>query len=248
MGVSKNESPFQRLRDQRDESLRHQLDEQSLEKVLTRAEDVNRRHGFLAWDPERLASDPLGDPGPRYSRLRPPTLESPRLFISYGWSRDETFQTYESDLWADAFAGYLFNAGYDVWFDRDPRNFDKGLNWFQVLTRMNDCSYFIPIITDRYVERVSSPSGAGPLVAEWKHALGLFPEFLTIIGIWHSGSKLPEGLSEANVVDIRSNPAPWGGPLDEMFPPAASGAHGIPSLPPPNRPPDPDHWPKYRPY
>jgi hypothetical protein len=69
-----------------------------------------------------------------------------------------------------------------------------------------------------------------------------------MIGIWHSGSKLPAELPSANVVDIRGNPAPWGGLLDEMFPAAAPGAHGIPKLPPPDRPPDPDQWPKYRPY
>lgn len=241
-------SPQQRLREQRDASLRSQLDKESLAKVLRRVEDVNRRFGFLAWDPERLAEDSKGDPGPQYPRLRPPTPEAPRLFVSYGWSRDETHQTYESDLWTDAFAGSLFNAGYDIWFDRDPRNFDKGLNWFQVLSRMNDCNYFIPILTDSYVERISSPRAAGPLVAEWQQALRLFPKYLTIIAIWHSGSKLPAELPAANVVDIRDNPAPWGGPLDAMFPPAAPGAHGIPKLPPPDRPPDPEHWPKYQPY
>lgn len=246
--MAERDSPHERLREQRDASLRRQLDKESLASVLRRVEAVNRRFGFLAWDPERLVEDPRGDPGPKYPRLTPPTPESPRLFISYGWSRDETHHTYESDLWTDAFAGSLFNAGYDIWFDRDPRNFDKGLNWFQVLTRMNDCNYFVAILTDSYVERISSPQAAGPLVAEWQHALRLFPKFLTMIGIWHSGSKLPAELPGANVVDIRGNPAPWGGLLDEMFPPAAPGAHAIPKLPPPDRPPDPDQWPKYQPY
>lgn len=244
----KKPTPFQHLRDQRDASLKQQLDKTSLEEVLKRAQTVNKRFGFLAWDPEKLAQNPVGDPGPGYPRLTPPTAESPRLFISYSWSRDEIHRTYESDLWVDAFAGWLFGRGYNIWFDRDPRNLETGLNWFQVLTRMNDCNYFIPIITDQYIDRVTSANGVGPLVAEWKHAQKLFPNFLTFVGIRRSGSKLPEPLTVSNTVDVRDNPAPWSEPLEEMFPVAAPGRHAIPRLPPPDRPPDPPHWPKFQPY
>jgi hypothetical protein len=219
-----------------------------IEQLLQRVEVVNRRAGFMAWDPEKLALDPRGDPGPGYPRLRPPTQDSPRLFISYGWSRDETYDAFESDLWIDAFAGFLFGRGYDIVFDRDPRNFHKGLSWTALLVRMNDCNYFVPVISDAYIERISSPNPVGAVVAEWNHALKMFPEWLTMIGIWHSGSPLPEPLTEANTVNVRDNPSPWGTEIAEMFPEAPADGRGVPKLPAPKRPPDPPHWPKSRPY
>jgi hypothetical protein len=54
-----------------------------IQQLLQRVELVNSQQGFMAWDPEKVALDPGGDPGPAYPRLRPPTQESPRLFISY---------------------------------------------------------------------------------------------------------------------------------------------------------------------
>jgi hypothetical protein len=219
-----------------------------IQQLLQRVEAVNRQAGFMAWDPEKIALDPRGDPGPDYPRLRPPTQDSPRLFISYGWSRDETYGTYESDLWVDAFAGFLFGCGYDIVFDRDPRNIDKGLSWFTLLTRMNDCNYFVPIISNAYVERISSQQAAGAVVAEWNHAVEMSPRWLAMIGIWHSGSILPEPLTETNTVDIRDDPSPWAAGIAEMFPPAPPGGRGVPNLPAPERPPDPPNWPPYRPY
>ena len=136
-----------------------------IQQLLQRVDAVNRRAGFMAWDPEKIALDPRGDPGPEYPRLRPPAQDSPRLFISYGWSRDETYDTFESDVWVDAFAGFLFGRGYDIVFDRDPRNIEKGLSWLALLTRMNDCNFFVPIISNEYVERISSQRAAGAVVA-----------------------------------------------------------------------------------
>ena len=219
-----------------------------IQQLLQRVEAVNKQAGFMAWDPEKLALDPSGDPGLDHPRLRPPTPDSPRLFISYGWSRDETYETFDSDLWVDAFAGFLFGRGYDIVFDRDPRNFGKGLNWFSLLVRMNDCNYFVPIISDEYMERISSPQATGAAMAEWNHAVKMSPEWLTMIGVWYSGSTLPKPLTDANTVDIRDDPSPWAESIGDMFPPAAAGARGIPQLPAPERPPDPPQWPKYVPF
>jgi hypothetical protein len=171
-----------------------------IQQLLQRVEAVNKRCGFMAWDPEKLALVPGGDPGLAYPRLRPPTQESPRLFISYGWSRDQTHDTFETDFWVDAFAGFLFGRGYEIVFDRDPRNFDKHLSWQALLMRMNDCNYFVPIISDAYIERIASPDATGAVVTEWNHAVKAYPEWLTVIGIWHSGAPLPEPLTEANSV------------------------------------------------
>lgn len=222
--------------------------ESVIEQLLERAAVINKRQGFMAWDLEKLALDPRGDPGPAYPRLRPPTQDAPRLFISYGWSRDESHDTFESDLWIDAFAGFLFGRGYDIVFDRDPRNFHKGLSWQALLVRMNDCNYFVPIISDAYIKRISAPNAVGAAVTEWNHALKAYPEWLTMIGIWHSGSTLLEPLTNANTVDIRDDPSPFGPKIAEMFPDAPTGSCAVPQLPAPERPPDPPGWPTYKPY
>jgi len=219
-----------------------------IEQLLERVEVVNKRAGFLAWDPEKIALDPRGDPGLEYPRLRPPTQDSPRLFISYAWSRDEIYDAFESDVWVDAVAGFLFNSGYDIVYDRDPRNFHKSLSAGSLFIRMNDCNYFVPIISDEYVERISSPKASGAVVVEWNHALTGFPAWWTMIGIWHSGAKLPEPLAEATTVDIRDDGSPWAEGIAEMFPPAPPGGRGVPHVPAPERPPDPPNWPKYQPY
>ncbi|MBL8740686.1 MAG: hypothetical protein JNK04_06325 [Myxococcales bacterium] len=219
----------------------------SAEPWLRRVEEVNRRAGFLAWDPQKLAVDPVGDPGPGYPRLHPATPASPRLFIAYGWSRDQTHDAFETDVWIDAFAGFLFNRGYDIVFDRDPRNFAKGLNWLQVLTRMNDCNYFVPIVTEQWVARVTSASPVGPAPAEWKHAKSFFPARLTMIGVWRSGL-LPEPLRAENTVDVRAGEMPWADAISDMFPEAEPGKKGVPKLAAPQPLPDPPQWPKLKPY
>ncbi len=219
-----------------------------IQQLLARVQAVNRRAGFLAWDPEKIAADPVGDPGLSYPRLTPPTPASPRLFISYTWSGDVTYEAFETDVWVDAFAGFLFNCGYDIVFDRDPRNFGKNLSALALVMRMNDCNYFVPIINEEYVERISSPQAAGAAVMEWKHARSGFPQWFTFIGIWRSGLVLPEPLTLENTIDVRNDGAPWADEIAEMFPPAALGKRGIPRLPAPVRPPDPPDWPKFRPY
>src|SRR6266850_1128885 len=223
-----------------------------IEQLLRRAKQLNDRAGFLAWDPEKLAQNPIADPGLEYPRLSPPTPTSPRLFLSYGWARDEErVDDYGFDMWMDAFAGSLFNSGYEIVFDRDPRNFGKNLPAAAVLIRMNDCNVFVPIISEAYVARidVNSPLRGGWAAAEWNHACKAEAAgYLAFIGIWHSGPTLPPPLSPANTVDIRDEPIPWAPPIREMFPAAAPGCRGIPRLPSPDRPPDPPHWPAYRPY
>jgi hypothetical protein len=240
---------FRRLREHLRSTVYRETSAEPLKMLLSPVHQANERAGFLSWDPEMLAKRPLGDPGPTYPRLQPITAAHPRLFISYSWSQDLNLRTDEPDHWADAFAGFLFGRGYDIVFDRDPRNIDKGLSWFNLLTRMNDCNYFVAIITEKYLDRLgASDVGAG--VAEWKHAVKGYPDWFTFIGIWRSGDELPHPLSRANVVDVRGgdDSAPWSEAISRMFPAAPEGAWGHPLLPPPQRPSDPPHWPAYVPY
>jgi hypothetical protein len=62
------------------------------------------------------------------------------------------------------------------------------------------------------------------------------------------GIAVPGALTEANTVDVRDDASPWAAAIGEMFPEASPGRRGVPKLPAPKRPPDPPHWPKYRPY
>jgi hypothetical protein len=213
---------------------------------------LNQQQGFLAWDPEKLARRPQADPGPEYPRLSPPTPLAPRLFISYAWARDEEgIDDYEFDQWVDAFAGWLFGRGYEFVFDRDPRNFDKLRSALHLLIRMNDCNYFVPVVSEHYAARVdpNSPQHGGWAANEWRHATKAAEAgFLTFLGVWHSGSVLPPPLTPENTIDIRKDPSPWAKALATAFPAARDGHPAVPTLRTPDRPPDPPHWPAYRPY
>jgi tetratricopeptide (TPR) repeat protein len=214
--------------------------------LLKRAKELNDRHGFLAWDPEKLERDPGGDPGPGFPRLAPPTAQSPRLFLSYAWARDDPQYmegAYESDLWMEAFAGTLFGRGYDIVYDRDPRNADKGLSDIHVLRRLYDCNFFVPVFTELYAGKIADDSPATSAVAaEWNLARELAERgYLTFVGMWRSGEPPPAPLDQDNTFDMREA-APWG--RDDVFPAAAAGRRAVPGVPAPDRPPDPDDWPK----
>jgi hypothetical protein len=219
--------------------------------MLKRSRQLVDRSGFMAWDPQRLKAEPMGDPGPHVVRLPPPTPTAPRLFIAYAWMQDDPNQldgAYENDMVTYAIAGGLFNRGYQIVFDRDPRNLDKGLNEIDVLRRLYDCNYFVPIITKHYLEKIAPGTPTRNMVgAEWDLTCQLADAgFLIFAGIWLSGDALPPPLNAANTVDARegSNFTPE---LISRFPPAAPGAHGIPWLPAPHRPPEPADWPVFDP-
>lgn len=220
-------------------------------ELLKRSRHLTDRTGFMAWSTDRLKKQPLGDPGPHVARLPPPTPTAPRLFIAYAWAQDDPTQldgAYENDMITYAIAGDLFNRGYQIVFDRDPRNLDKGMTEIDVLRRLYDCNYFVPIVTERYVEKIAPDTSTRSMVgAEWDLACQLADAgFLVFAGIWLSGNRLPPRLSPANTADVREggNLSPE---LGSRFPRATHGAHGIPWLPAPRRPPEPADWPVFDP-
>lgn len=214
-----------------------------LQAFLSRTTVVSKQYGRQLWYPQDLQARPVSEPGMHYPRLHPVTAESPRIFISYGWSTDNGWENYEPDLWVDEFASQLFHLGYDIYFDRDPRNIEKLVDWITIIRRMNDCNYFVPILTDSYIKRLNNPGSAGPLIVEWKNALMLHPEFISFIGIRLSSLPLPKPLTTKTVLDLRKDPIARSKAIEAIFP-----RGGRPAIPPPNRPPDPDYWPKYIPY
>ena len=218
--------------------------------LLRRAKELNDRHGFLAWDPEKLERDPAGDPGPGFPRLTPPTAGSPRLFLSYAWARDDPQYmdgAYESDLWMEAFAGTLFGRGYDIVYDRDPRNADKELSDIHVLRRLCDCNFFVPVFTELYAGKIADDAPmTSAVAAEWYLARELADAgFLTFVGMWRSGDPPPAPLGEHNTFDMREA-APWD--RKDVFPAAGAGERAVPGVPAPDRPPDPEDWPRPVPY
>jgi hypothetical protein len=59
--------------------------------------------------------------------------------------------------------------------------------------------------------------------------------------MWRSGDPPPAPLGEDNTLDMREA-APWG--RDDVFPAAVGGERAVPGVRAPDRPPDPDDWPK----
>ena len=152
-----------------------------------------------------------------------------------------TDESHEFDIWLDALAGSLFSVGYDMVFDRDPRNFDKGLSSLDVLLRMNDCTFFVPIVSEEHAARVAPDSQKrfGWAVTEWDHACRLAERgYLRFIGIWYSGSVLPPPLVLDECVDLREDGNPWGDRMRAVFPKTVEGEHALvrPRHPPTGRP------------
>ena len=222
-----------------------------LSGLLGRSKSLNDNAGFMAWDPERLASDPVGDPGRDVVRLTPPTRSAPRLFLAYAWSPDDQTAVahgYEQDMLMEAFAGELFGRGYQIVYDRDPRNVDKALDEIHVLRRLYDCNYFVPVVTERYLEKIAPESPARGMVgAEWDLACQLADAgFLAFIGVWLSGKELPGRFTARNTVDLRDHNI-FGAAVDAMFPRGRRGSWSVPVLRAADRPEEPADWPKYRP-
>jgi tetratricopeptide (TPR) repeat protein len=233
-----------------DDVERKHADSRILSGLLGRSKALNDRAGFMAWDRQRLAADPVGDPGPDVVRLTPPTPSSPRLFLAYAWSPDDQSAVahgYEQDTLMEAFAGSLFNRGYQIVYDRDPRNVEKALDEIHVLRRLYDCNFFVPVVTERYLAKIDPTSPTRGMVgAEWDLACQLADAgFLAFHGVWLSGAELPPRLDARNTLDLRDGHI-FDASVEEAFPPGR-GSWGVPKLPAPQRPKEPADWPVYLP-
>ena len=77
---------------------------------------------------------------------------SPRLFISYRWSHAA-----DHSGAIDFFVGALYNRGYDLVFDRDPRHLDKRLFAGDLLLLMYGCTHYVLLMTDELIEFLDRP-------------------------------------------------------------------------------------------
>jgi hypothetical protein len=164
---------------------------------------ANRRAGFLTWNPEVLEREMAGGE-PLAIR------DSPRLFISYRWS-----DAIEVNTAIDHYASRLWDLGYDIVFDRDPRHLDKQLNATDVLLLLPGCTHIVLLVTDDLVEFATGRPHEvpTPLDLEWDLAQQL--THLRWLGVWHAGDELPAPLSHDSVADMRENPV---GPMTMLFP------------------------------
>ena len=164
---------------------------------------ANRRAGFLTWNPEVLEAEmAAGDP----LVIR----DSPRLFLSYRWS-----QAIEVNTAIDHYASRLWDLGYDIVFDRDPRHLDKQLTATDVLLLLPGCTHIVLLVTDDLVEfaRGRPHASPTPLDLEWDLAERLTD--LRRLGVWHTGDELPPPLTHDSVADMRENPV---GSMSMLFP------------------------------
>lgn len=174
-----------------------------VEYALRFPQIANQRAGFLTWNPQVLEAEmAVGEP----LAIR----DSPRLFVSYRWS-DRNDVNGAIDL----FASRLWDLGYDIVFDRDPRHLDKQLNAIDVLLLLPGCTHIILLVTDELIEfaRGRPHEVPSPLDLEWDFAQQL--PHLRWLGIWYLGDELPPQLTPESVADLRGNSV---APMSPLFP------------------------------
>jgi hypothetical protein len=167
------------------------VDDTALSNILRSAQEFNRSQGVLTWGDEALA---------QVDDFRPPSLEHPRLFISYRWG------DYELESWLDMLIGSLVVRGYRVVYDRDPRNFEAQLSRDAVLQRMDRCNYYVAVLNGDFEKRVQSRdlAATSALSHEWEHAMARARHGnLRITAIWFSGESLSPPFDAATVIDLR---------------------------------------------
>src|SRR5262245_13426772 len=128
------------------------------------------QHGVLTWDPEMLEQDLEAEAGGE----EPIRIQgTPRVFLSYRWSH-----AVDTSGGIDFFAGSLYNRGYDLVFDRDPRHLDKQLSAGDVLLLLHSCTHFVPLMTEELVEFLAAPPRAqkSPIELEFELARALVAE------------------------------------------------------------------------
>lgn len=170
---------------------------------LVRQGVIAKQYGRLLWEPELLNQDLEAE---RSGRLLPRPSGAPRLFIGHSWANDQ-----DVDIKVEEFAAWLFNRGYDLVYDRDPRHIEKGLSSDEILALLPSCSQMIAIVTDSYQERIRDPMRTSPACQEFSLAPQLYRlnKQPTLLGLWLQGEELVQPFSAQWVLDCRH---------DEIFP------------------------------
>jgi hypothetical protein len=183
---------------------------------LNRASQVERQYGRRLWDPDLVQQDLAAE---EKRRTLPRASNAPRLFISYRWAFDASYDE-ELSLIIHEFAGWLFGRGYDIVYDRDPRHIGKGFSSDELLWLLPSCSQMIAIVDDGYQARVLEPGCTSPACQEFALAPHLFDanKQPRLLGLWFKGEQLRGPLfSDRWVVDFR-DPDVFHAKRDKAFP------------------------------
>jgi len=173
--------------------------DRGIEFALRHPGEQTKMQGVMAWDSELLQLDLAAE---REGRQLHPADGWPRLFLSHRWGTDvPPLQRIEF------LAGSLFNRGYDIVYDRDPRHIEKGFTASDLLLLLPGCTHFVALLTDEYTLRISDQTDHSPARQEWAWAAQLSklrqrPQFM---GIWLAGERLPRPFTAKNVLDCRQS-------------------------------------------
>ncbi len=159
------------------------------------------RYGKMTWSQELVEEERAAA---KDGTSLPRALGAPRLFFSYRWS-DNPY----SDLVPDETAGGLHMSGYDVVFDRDPRQLDAGRSAEDVLHLMQDCTHFVACITDDLCQYFASadrtPKTALDLEWELAEKLTTAHGGMQGMALWFDGEPLPPSARRWPVIDLRES-------------------------------------------
>jgi hypothetical protein len=170
----------------------------NVKAYLSRPAILSRQYGRCFWDPELVEQDAEAE---RAGRHLPRPSGAPRLFLSYRWTYDDD----DLGSWVEEFASWLFNRGYDIVYDRDPRHVEKGFSSNDLLALLPSCSQMIALVTDGYQGRIRDPHQTSPVCQEFALAPRLYSAIRQprLLGLWIHGEHLYPPFSSDWIVDVR---------------------------------------------
>jgi hypothetical protein len=176
--------------------------ERDVSAFLNRAAELEVQYGRMLWDRDLVAQDLEAE---RTGRILPRASNAPRLFISYRWSFDESYDE-DLSLIIHEFVGWLFGRGYDIVYDRDPRHIAKRFSSDEILWLLPSCSQMIVMVTDGYQNRILDPQCTSPACQEFALAPYLYRanKQPRLLGLWFQGDQLRAPVfSKEWIVDFR---------------------------------------------
>jgi hypothetical protein len=176
--------------------------ERNVSAFLNRAAELEVQYGRMLWNRDLVAQDLEAE---RAGRILPRASNAPRLFISYRWGFDESYDE-DLSLTIDEFVGWLFGRGYDIVYDRGPRHIAKGFSSDEILWLLPSCSQMIVMVTDGYQNRILDPQCTSPACQEFALAPYLYRanKQPRLLGLWFQGEQLRAPVfSKEWIVDFR---------------------------------------------
>ena len=216
-----------------------------LQQLLQRVEFINSQQGFMAWAPERLALARRRS-RPRYPDADRPTRVAATVHLIRMVPRPDARHLRDGPL-----GRRLRRLPLRPRLRHRLRSRPPQLPQGSELASPAPAHERLQLLRSDHLrrihraDRVTARGGSGRNRVESRPPC--LPEWLTMIGIWHSGAPLPQPLAEANTVDIRADLLP--GAPDRGDLPRSTDRRPRGTAPARLRAAaGPAGWPKYRPY